>query len=50
MIPRADECRRKAKEADAMADTAQDLAAREILREVAKLWRKLADQVEERGW
>jgi hypothetical protein len=50
MIPTSDECRRKAKEADAMADTARDLAAREILREVAKLWRKLADQVEKRGW
>jgi hypothetical protein len=50
MIPTSDECRRKAKEADAMADTARDLPAREILREVAKLWRKLADQVEKRGW
>ena len=33
-----------------MADTARELAAREILREVAKLGRKLADQVEKRGW
>ena len=50
MIPREDECRRKAKEADAMAETARDQAAREILREVAELWHKLADQVERRGW
>jgi hypothetical protein len=50
MIQGAEECRRKAKEADAMAETARDQAAREILREVAKLWRILADQVEKRGW
>jgi hypothetical protein len=50
MIPRADECRRKAKEADATAEVARDQAAREMLREVAELWRKLADQVEKRGW
>ena len=50
MIPRADECRRKAKEADAMAEVARDQAAREMLREVAELWRKLADQVEKRRW
>jgi hypothetical protein len=49
MIPRADECRRKAKEADTMAETARDQAAREMLREVAELWLKLADQVEKRG-
>jgi len=50
MIPRAEECRRKAKEAEAMAEAARDHAAREILREVAELWHKLADQVEKRGW
>jgi len=50
MIPRAEECRRKAKEAEAMAEAARDQAAREILREVAELWHKLADQVERRGW
>ena len=49
MIPGAEECRRKAKEAEAMAETARDQAAREILREVAELWRKLAAQVERRG-
>jgi hypothetical protein len=50
MIPRAEECHRKAKEADALAEAARDQAAREILREVAELWHKLADQVERRGW
>jgi len=50
MIPRADECRRKAEEAEAKAETARDQAAREIYLEVAELWRKLADQVEKRGW
>ena len=50
MISTAEECRRKAKEAEAMAENARDQAAREILREVAELWRKLADQVEKRGW
>jgi hypothetical protein len=50
MIPRAEECRRKAKEADALAETARDQAARDMLREVADLWRKLAAQVEKRGW
>jgi hypothetical protein len=50
MIPRAEECRRKAKEAEAKAETTRDQAAREMLREVAELWRKLADQVEQRGW
>jgi hypothetical protein len=48
MIPRADECRRKAKEAEAMAEAARDQAAREYT-EVAKQWRTLADQVEKRG-
>ena len=38
------------KEAEAKAETARDQAAREMLREVAELWRKLADQVEKRGW
>jgi hypothetical protein len=32
-----------------MAETARDQAAREILLEIAELWRKLADQ-EKRGW
>ena len=50
MIPGAEECRRKAKEADALAEAARDQAAREIYIEVAALWRKLADQVEKRGW
>ena len=50
MIPRADECRRKAKEAEAMAEAARDQAAREIYTEVAKQWRTLADQAEKRGW
>ena len=46
MIPRAEECLRKAKEAEA----ARDQAAREIYTEVAKQWRTLAEQVEKRGW
>ena len=50
MIPKAEECRRKAKEAEAMAEAARDQAAREIYLEVAEQWRKLADQVEKRGW
>ena len=50
MIPRAEECLRKAKEAEAMAEAARDQAAREIYLEVAEQWRKLADQVEKRGW
>ena len=50
MIPGAEECRRKAKEAEAMAETARDQAAREMLCDAAELWRKLADQVERRGW
>jgi hypothetical protein len=49
MIPRAEECLRKAKEAEAMAEAARDQAAREIYTEVAKQWRTLADQVEKRG-
>ena len=48
MIPRAEECLRKAKEAEAMAEAARDQAAREYT-EVAKQWRTLADQVEKRG-
>jgi hypothetical protein len=50
MIPRAEECLRKAKEAEAMAEAARDQEAREIYTEVAKQWRTLADQVEKRGW
>ena len=49
MISTAEECRRKAKEAEAMAEAARDQAAREIYTEVAKQWRTLADQVEKRG-
>jgi len=50
MIPRAEECLRKAKEAEAMAEAARNQEAREIYTEVAKQWRTLADQVEKRGW
>ena len=49
MIPRAEECLRKAKEAEAMAEAARNQEAREIYTEVAKQWRTLADQVEKRG-
>jgi hypothetical protein len=50
MSPRADEYRRKAREAEAMAEAARDQTAKETLLEVAERWHKLADQAERNGW
>jgi hypothetical protein len=41
--------RRKAKEAEAMAEATRDFIAREIFLDVAERWRRLADDVERNG-
>ena len=44
MSLKADEYRRKANEAAAEAEAARDQQAKEIFREIAQQWRKLAEQ------
>jgi len=41
--------RRKAKQAEAMAEATRDLIAREIFLDVATRWRRLADEAERNG-
>lgn len=50
MSPRANEYRRKAKEAEAMAEAVRDQIAKETMLEVAERWHKLAEQAERNGW
>ncbi|MBR0755623.1 hypothetical protein JQ604_25880 [Bradyrhizobium jicamae] len=45
----SEEYRRKAKEAEAMAEAAQDQIAKQTLLEVAKRWHRLADETEKIG-
>ena len=45
-ISRADEWRRKAEQAEALAEAAQDQEAKQTYQEVAQQWRKLAEQAE----
>jgi hypothetical protein len=46
----AEEYRRKAKTAEAVAEAAQDEAAKELCREVAERWRQLAYWAEKNNW
>jgi hypothetical protein len=50
MSPTVHEYRRRAREAEAMADAASDQAAKEMLLEVAERWQKLANQAQRNGW
>jgi hypothetical protein len=49
MPPLAEEYRRKAKEAEALAEAAQDQLVKEVYLEVAQRWRELADR-ERNNW
>jgi hypothetical protein len=48
MSLRADECRTKAEEAEALAAKVRDPQARETYLEIARTWRELAKQAERR--
>jgi hypothetical protein len=48
MSAKAEECRKKAEEAEAMAAKVRDPQARETYLEIARTWRELAKQAERR--
>jgi hypothetical protein len=48
MSTKAEECRKKAEEAEAMAAKVGDGQARETYLEIARTWRELAKQAERR--
>jgi hypothetical protein len=50
MSPKADEYRRKAKVAEALAESARDQNAKETYLEIAEQWRHLAEQAEKHDW
>jgi hypothetical protein len=50
MSPLAEEYRRKAQVAEALAEAMQDQIAKKIHLEAAVRWHQLADQVEENHW
>lgn len=50
MSSKANEYRRKAKEAEATAEATRDQMAKETFLELAERWHKLADQAERNGW
>jgi hypothetical protein len=48
MSARAEECRKKAEEAEAMAATVRDWNAKQTYLEIARQWRESAEQAERR--
>src|SRR6185312_9467757 len=50
VISKADEYRKRAEEADEIAKTARDAAARKSWADLADQWRDLARQAEKNGW
>jgi hypothetical protein len=48
MSAKAEECRKKAEDAEAMAAKVRDPQVRETYREIARQWRELAEQAERR--
>jgi hypothetical protein len=48
MSAKAEDCRKKAEEAEAMAAQVRDPQAREAYLEIARTWRELAKQAERR--
>ena len=50
LLSLAEEYRRKAKAADALAEATQDEAGKETYLEVAERWRRLADWAERHEW
>jgi len=46
----AEQYRRKAREAEALAEAARDQAAKETYLETAERWRRLAEQAERNNW
>ena len=47
---KVEEYRRRAREAEALAETVDDQAAKETLLEAAERWQKLANQAQRNGW
>ena len=50
MSRQSDEYRRRAREAEAMAEAVRDLEAKQLFLATAERWRKLAEIAEQRGW
>jgi hypothetical protein len=48
MSVKAEECRKKAEEAEAMAATVRDSNAKQTYLEIARQWRAMGDQAERR--
>ncbi|BBB97131.1 MULTISPECIES: hypothetical protein [Bradyrhizobium] len=48
--PKVEEYRRRAREAEALAEAVDDQAAKETLLEAAERWQKLANQAQRNGW
>ena len=49
MASKAEQYRRKAEEAEKLAEVARDYHAKAIYLDIARKWRELADQIERRG-
>ena len=49
-MTRAEECRRRAKEAEELAAKARDPEATNTYLKVAEQWRLMAEQLEAQGW
>jgi hypothetical protein len=50
MSPKVDDYRRRAREAEAMAEAVSDQIAKETLLEVAERWQRLSNQAQRNGW
>jgi hypothetical protein len=50
MSPKVDDYRRRAREAEAMAEADSDQMAKETLLEVAERWQRLSNQAQRNGW
>ena len=46
----SEECRRRAEEADELAQKSTDFGARRAYEEIAQLWREMAERVERNNW
>jgi hypothetical protein len=49
-MTRAEDCRRRAKEAEELAAKARDPVAKSTYLKVAEQWRLMAEQLEAQGW
>jgi len=49
-MTRAEDCRRRAKEAEEQANNVRDQSAKEGFLEIARQYREMAEQAERQGW